>query len=273
MPRLWTRDGYANELGDGRITLIGPRLSPRRARHRPWLVGHPGRRTAETGQRTIRHVGSGGPVDDTTLRRTYPDEMRERRLSPIPSVLASTLVALLLAPMAAMAASGLPSTITMSPASAGPGSVVEVVGIDFPGGQQLELQLTTTAGPVSLATTTVEEGGYFRQSVTFPADVAPGFWELRATAANGTAAVQIFESTAGTAIAPAAEQVAATTPAAVGSGALDGNLITLIVLALLIGGVGGAAVYVYQQIRHPKVDPGMAAGEDPIWAGASGETQ
>lgn len=201
----------------------------------------------------------------------YPEDMRERRLPLIPSVLASTLVALILTPMAAMAASGLPSTITMSPESAGPGTAVEIVGVDFPGGQALELQLTTTAGPVLLAQTTVEDGGYFRQNITFPADIAPGFWELRATAANGTAAVHIFEA-AGAAVSAAVVTATSASPAT-GSGAIDGTLITLVVLALLIGGIGGASFYVYQQIRHPHVDPGMASGDDPIWAGATGDTQ
>ena len=44
----------------------------------------------------------------------------------------------------------------------GPGATVQGVGIDVPGGQPLELCLTTTAGPVVLGSTTVEEGGYFR---------------------------------------------------------------------------------------------------------------
>jgi hypothetical protein len=201
----------------------------------------------------------------------YPEDMRERRLPLIPSVLASTLVALILTPMAAMAASGLASTITMSPESAGPGTAVEVVGIDFPGGQPVELQLTTLAGPVPLAQTTVQDGGYFRQNITFPADIAPGFWELRATAADGTAAVHIFEATGAVVTASIVEPTSGAQAA--GSGSVDGTLITLIVLALLIGGIGGASFYVYKQIRHPHVDPGMAAGDDPIWAGATGETQ
>lgn len=95
---------------------------------------------------------------------------------------------------------------------------------------------------------------------------------LRATAANGTTTAHIFESTAGSGVVSVGEPTAFIT-ATTGSGAIDGTLVTLIVLALLVGGIGGAAFYVYQQLRHPRSDPGMAAGEDPIWAGATGETQ
>lgn len=191
--------------------------------------------------------------------------MREVRLPLIPSVLASALLALLLTPMSVIGASGLPATITMSPANAGPGSTVEVVGIDFPAGQPLEISLTTTSGQLVLDETTVEAGGYFRTAVTFPDDVAPGFWELRATAGDGRTAVHIFESLAGRVVAPAVEAPVTQTPVASGGG-IDGTLVTLVVLALLIGGVGGASIYVWGLLKHPKGDPGMATGDDPIWA-------
>lgn len=201
--------------------------------------------------------------------------MRERRLPTTPSVLALALVALLVTPFAASAASGLPSTITMTPERAGPGSQVEIVGLDFPAGRTVDLRLTTTAGAVHLATTAIEEGGYFRQSLELPADVAPGFWELRATSDTGAVAVHIFEATSGPAAAvvdTAAAQDVAVEPAA-SSGMFGSNLLVLLVLAVLIGVVGGAVVYVWRQMRRPEGEPGMGSGDDPIWSGATTETQ
>jgi len=61
--------------------------------------------------------------------------MRERRQTLLPTVLALTFVALLVTPIAAMAASGLPATVAMNPESAGPGTTVEITGLDFPSGQ------------------------------------------------------------------------------------------------------------------------------------------
>lgn len=194
--------------------------------------------------------------------------MRERRQTTLPSVLALTFVALLVIPFSAQAASGLPATITMKPEAAGPGAQVEVVGLDFPAGQGIELQLTTTAGVVPLATTTAEEGGYFRQLLTLPADVAPGFWELRATGSNGAVAVHIFEAGAVTPAAAAAVATASAGVADPGSSSAGVNMLVLLVLLLLIGGIGSAAVFVYYQTHRSDQDPGMAAGDDPIWGGA-----
>jgi hypothetical protein len=190
-------------------------------------------------------------------------------------VLASTLVALVAAPIVAFAASGLPSSITMTPERAGPGTLVEVVGLDFPDGQAVVLQLTTTAGAVQLATTTAEDGGYFRQSLTLPAGIAPGFWELRATAASGAVAVHIFESTQGVA-APVPADVGAVTANPVtedGSGLFDADLVVVLVLVLLIGVIGVAAAYVWQQMGRSEGQPGMPHGDDPIWSGAPSETR
>lgn len=195
--------------------------------------------------------------------------MREGRRLRLSSVLVLTVVAVVTVSFAAAAASGLPASITMRPASAGPGSAVEVVGLDFPAEQAVEIQLTTTAGPVHLATAMTEAGGYFRQRVTMPRDVEPGFWELRATATNGVAAAQIFEASAPAAVA--APDVAAVStsedpvPAGNNSGA---NLLVMFVLLFTFGAIVIAAAFVYYRLHHPETDPGMASAEDPIWGGA-----
>jgi hypothetical protein len=195
--------------------------------------------------------------------------MREGRRLRIPTVLVLTVIAVAMFSFAAAAASGLPATITMRPASAGPGSVVEVVGLDFPAEQAVELQLTTTAGPVHLATAMTEAGGYFRQRVTMPRDVEPGFWELRATAANGVAAAQIFEASAPAAVVAPDAEAAGTNEAPVAAGTSSGaNLLVMFVLLFTFGAIALAATFVYYKVHHPEIDPGMSSAEDPIWGGA-----
>jgi hypothetical protein len=182
-------------------------------------------------------------------------------------MLVLALVALSYPLAAASAASGLPATITMNPDNAAPGTVVEVVGLDFPPEGRVELQLTTTAGPVALGTTTSTSGGYFRQAVTLPTDVEPGFWELRATGPGGVAAVHIFQ--AGT--APVIVDAAAA-PAAAGSTALiDPNLVVTVVLLLLLIVIVCAAVFVYGVTHKQPGKGGLPVGDDPIWSGAGSD--
>ena len=200
------------------------------------------------------------------------------------------MAALLVMASAAVAASGLPATVSMDPASAEPGSEVEVTGLDFPSGQAIELQLTTISGPVHLATVTTEEGGYFRQSVTLPTDVAPGPWELRAIAPNGMVAVHSFE--AGTAPAavhpvdeaagdpatetagdPATETTVATaTDQTTPRGNSAADIMVMLVFAVLIAVVGGAFVFAWNQTHGSTRQPGMGAGDDPIWSGVNFDT-
>ena len=69
--------------------------------------------------------------------------MREKLHNHLPSVLALTFVALLIVPLTAAAASGLPATLSMNPASAAPGATVEVTGLEFPGLEVVELHPAT----------------------------------------------------------------------------------------------------------------------------------
>ena len=191
------------------------------------------------------------------------------------------MAALLVMASAAVAASGLPA-VSMDPASAEPGSEVEVTGLDFPSGQAVELQLTTTSGPVHLATLTTEEGGYFRQSVTLPTDVAPGPWELRATAPNGMVAVHSFEAgNAPPAVHPADEAagdpatettVATATDQTTPRGNSAADIMVMLVFAVLIAAVGGAFVFAWNQTHGSTRQPGMGAGDDPIWSGVNFDT-
>ena len=144
---------------------------------------------------------------------------------------------------------------------------MEVVGLDFPPGGAVQLQVTTTAGPVALGSTQATSGGYFRQPVTLPNDVEPGFWELRATGPGGVTAVHIFE--AGVAApAVAAAPAIATGPAPL----IDPNLVVTLVMLLLLVVIVCAAVFVYGVTHRPVGRAGMPLGDDPIWSGAGSDT-
>src|SRR5688500_20132414 len=120
--------------------------------------------------------------------------MRHTQRPRITCMLVLAFVALSYPLAAASAASGLPASIAMNPEDAGPGSVVEVVGLDFPPEGSIELQVTTTAGPVSLGSTVATQGGYSRHAATLPSDADPGFSELSATGPGGSTAVHMCEA-------------------------------------------------------------------------------
>ena len=202
--------------------------------------------------------------------------MAHRRTTHIPALLMVTLLALLATPVAMFAASGLPATLTMTPDVAGPGQQVEVTGLDFPANAAVDLQLTSVAGAVSLGTAQTAEGGFFRQTLTLPADAAAGYWELRATGADGSVAVHLFEATAASSAIGAAEVGQGTVVEALSAGGnSSGDIVVLLVFAVIIAAVGGAAAYVYFQLKHGNEQPGMSSGEDPIWGGLApaGEPQ
>ena len=229
-------------------------------------------------------------VDDIGNGVGYDRDMRERRERTLAPGMLLAMAALLVMASTAVAASGLPATVSMDPASAEPGSEVEVTGLDFPSGQAIELQLTTTSGPVHLATVTTEEGGYFRQSVTLPTDVAPGPWELRAIAPNGMVAVHSLEAgTAPAAVHPADEAagdpatettgdpatestVATATDQTTPRGNSAADIMVMLVFAVLIAAVGGAFVFAWKQTHGSTRQPGMGAGDDPIWSGVNFDT-
>jgi hypothetical protein len=210
--------------------------------------------------------------DDSIAAPDYAAVMRERR-TMVASVLMLVVGLSVATASAALAASGLPATISMEPATAGPGETVEVAGLDFPAGGAVDLQATTPAGRVHLATVEVADGGYFRQSVTLPADGPPGFWELRATTADGVTAALVFEAvTPPGAVEPAAPVTEVASQPAAAQGNSPADIMVMLIIALLIAAVGGALVFAWQQTRAASRQPGMGAGDDPIWSGANFDT-
>jgi hypothetical protein len=190
--------------------------------------------------------------------------MRERRQILLPSVLALSLVALLLIPVVASASSGLPATVTMYPETAGPGEVVEVAGLDFPGRAPVEVQLTTAAGSVLVATATAAADGSFRELVTLPADRPDGLWELRASAAGDSLATYTFDPSA-----PAIGAGTDRSTTTAGSGNSTTDVLVLLVIAVVLGAIVIAGMFAWRQVRGDGAHTGMGTGDDLIWSGGS----
>jgi hypothetical protein len=187
--------------------------------------------------------------------------MRTRLQTLLPSVLALTLVTLLVAPLVSLASSGLPATMSMYPETAGPGSTVEISGIDFPAERVVEVQLSTPDGTVPLTTITTSPSGDFRQVVALPIEASDGVWELQAIAADGTTSAYAFA----TALDAAAVVVAAeTVPSVVPAGNSSGDIALMLIVAVVLGAVAFGGLFVYRQIKDES-PPGMGKGDDLIW--------
>ena len=193
--------------------------------------------------------------------------MRTRLQTRLPSVLALTLVSLLLVPLTVVAQS---PAISMYPETAGPGSTVEIAGIDFPPERVVEVQLATPDGAVPLTTATTSPEGDFRQILALPLGVPEGAWELQATAADGTTSTFPFVTSPDAAVdAAAAAQAATAAPAA--SGNSSGDIALMLIIAVVLGGLAFGGLVVYRQIRDES-PPGMGKGDDLIWGGGKAET-
>ena len=193
--------------------------------------------------------------------------MRARLHKRLPSLLALTFVALLALPISTVASSGLPATVTMNPGSAAPGATVEVRGLEFPALAVVELHIATSAGLVHLVDTVTADNGYFREVVTLPPDAPAGAWELRANASDGSTASYRFDSAAGAATSSGAG--ASDAASAAGPGSPGADLVFLLVIAALLAAVGGSLAYVWREVRGGDRQPGMGAGDDPIWSGTT----
>ena len=202
-------------------------------------------------------------------RAAYARGMRARREALIP-VLA--LVALLLTPAAVFAASGLPASVAMEPAAAGPGSIVEVTGIDFPAGKLVEVKLGSAADDRDLAILIADENGYFRTFATLPDDVPAGAWVLRAVSLDGTTAGHAFDASTAEVVDASLGLVAgAEASLSGGRGNSSTDILVMLILAVLMAVLGGGAAYAWREVHGATAQPGMGAGDDPIWsvAGAS----
>jgi hypothetical protein len=189
--------------------------------------------------------------------------MRTRLPTRLPSVLALTLASLLLVPLTALAQSGAPA-ISMYPETAGPGSTVEVTGIDFPPERVVEVQVMTPDGTVPLTTATTSPEGAFRQIVALPIGAPDGAWELQATAADGTTSTFAFVTAAD--VAAVADLPADVTPTEAGAGNSGGDIALMLIVGVLLGIVAFAAMVVYRQVKDES-PPGMGKGDDLIWGG------
>jgi hypothetical protein len=93
-----------------------------------------------------------------------------------------------------------------------------------------------------------------------------------ASAADGTMAAPAFEAESASIIVepgapPADVEPETTTPQ--GNSASD--IIVMLIIAFLIAAVGGALAYAWYQTHGALRQPGMGAGDDPIWSNAGDE--
>lgn len=202
------------------------------------------------------------------------------------------LLGLLLGHATAAARSGLPATITMHPPAAGPGALVEVVGIDFAGGVPIVLELARPTvspdGPAAetgqaadlpaeteLAVIVATEGGYFRELVRLPADMTLGWWELRASAVDGLTASYAFEAGGHAQAARGGSTTSGSTPAtstatraaiAGSRGNSGADIVVMLIIAVMLAAIGGGAAYAWREVHALTTQPGMGAGDDPIWS-------
>lgn len=193
--------------------------------------------------------------------------MRARPVSRIAFPLGLVLAALLLAPGLALASSGLPPSVTMQPTSAGPGATVEVTGIDFPGDQVVVLDAVTADGSEDVAVLITAEAGYFRELVTLPGSLPAGGWELRATALDGSTASYAFQATTGAEGLPGTGSTASTA-ALGGNRANSSDIVVMLIIAILLAALGGGAALAWREVHTDRLQPGMGAGDDPIWSTA-----
>ncbi len=197
--------------------------------------------------------------------------MRTRLQTLLPSVLALTVVSLLVIPLAAMAQSGAPA-ISMYPETAGPGSTVEITGIDFPPERVVEVQLATPDGTQPLTTATTGAEGDFRQILTLPLAITEGAWELRATAADGATSTFAFVTSPDAAVdAKPALSAAGSAATATPEGNSGSDTALMLIIAVVLGGLALGVMVVYRQIRDQS-PPGMGKGDDLIWGGGSPAT-
>lgn len=191
------------------------------------------------------------------------------------SILMACAVVIVL-PVTVGAASGLPPTVTLLPDPAGPGMAVDVSGLDFPASGEVRFHLITTERIVPLGATRASDTGTIRTSVTMPTDLPIGVWELRATGPDDAVAVRLFKAieppppvdpAAAGEGDPAAEGTAshASTPASGGS-----DLLVILIVLGVLGAVVTAAVVAWRIVRRGDHQPGMPAGDDPIWSGVKG---
>lgn len=195
--------------------------------------------------------------------------MRSRTLPLLPSALALAFALVVALPIAAAAQSGLPATVSMYPAVAGPGDTVEVTGLDFPSDMTVVIELTTPAGKSTLATVATGSNGSFRELVALPAAAAEGAWSLSARSADGRAHPR-YDFTSGevstAAPADAADVTVAPAPVA---GETTADKMVLVLIALVLGVLATAVMYAYRLGQEDRRQPGMGTGDDLIWSGSS----
>jgi hypothetical protein len=173
------------------------------------------------------------------------------------------VLALLLAAPIVAAAAGVP-TITMYPETAGPGATIEVTGIDFPPGREVQLMLATPDGTVPLTSALASATGDFREIVALPPTARGGAWQLQAVGGDGAVAGVSFVTDADAAAVAAAAAAAAAAQTTTSGGNSGADNMFLLVLGVLLGAIAIGAMVAYRQFKDTS-PPGMGKGDDLIW--------
>lgn len=198
--------------------------------------------------------------------------MRVRSLPLLPAVLALALAMLVALPAIVAAQSGLPATVSMYPAAAGPGDRVEVTGLDFPARTTVVLELDAPSGRSTLGTVATGDDGSFRALVSLPGSAEEGEWTVSARSADGAVfAGHPFSSNGAGALASAsAARIAAESGATTSSGTTTDKLV-LVLIAVVLGAIATAALYAWRLVRVDQPQPGMGSAEDLIWSDSASE--
>lgn len=198
--------------------------------------------------------------------------MRVRSLPLLPTVLALAFAMLVALPVVAVGQSGLPATVSMYPAAAGPGDTVEVTGLDFPPQTTVVLELIAPSGRSTLGTVATGGDGSFRAVVSFPGSAAAGAWTVSGRSADGSvSAGHPFTSGGPAELASGPVTEAVDDPAAAVSSGTTTDKLVLVLIAVVLGAIATAGLYAWRLVSDDRSQPGMGAAEDLIWSGSTGE--
>ncbi len=94
-----------------------------------------------------------------------------------------------------------------------------------------------------------------------------GRWELSATSLDGSNAVHVFDAATAD-IVDASRRLAASAEAGLSGsrGNSSTDILVMLVLAVLLAALGGGAAFAWREVRGETSQPGMGAGDDPIWS-------
>lgn len=210
--------------------------------------------------RRLTFVGgvSVSAVDVSGGRSAYARDMHTRIRALLLAAMTLVSAVLLAFPALAAAQSDAPA-VSMQPSSAAPGALVEISGSGYPRDMTVALRLVTDAGTETLDVAVTQGDGTFTRTLTLPATIAPGAWQLQARAASGQTASYGFDSSAPV-VSPGTTSASATP-----HGNAPGDILVMLVAGVILGLLAIAGLYAWQLYQGAPAQPGMGAASDLIW--------